>query len=1086
MKKNILLSTFFLVMAHFVIAQTLPISQLKSLKPRCIGPAGMSGRVTAIDVVNSQPDHIYIGTASGGVWESFSGGTTWQPISDKMPTQAIGALKINQRNPAEIWVGTGEGNPRNSHNSGEGIFKSIDGGKTWKCMGLQGTKTIHRIVIHRDNPDIVLVAALGSAWGASDERGIYKTTDGGKTWRKMLYVNDITGAADLIVDASNPNKLVATMWEFGRKPWIFNSGGKGSGLYVSFDGGETWERRGEKEGLPKGELGRIGVAISPSKPNNLYAIVEAKDNAFYRSTDGGYKWSKVADKGFGDRPFYYSEIYVDPKNESRIYSIFTTINRSDDGGKNWSQFAGWIIHPDHHAFWISPENPDYIINGNDGGLNITRDGGKSWQFVDNIPVGQFYHIAIDNDVPFNIYGGLQDNGSWVGPSSVWRSGGIRNQDWKEVYFGDGFDVIPHPKNNRYVYAMSQGGSLGYVDTKTGFTNYIKPQETENQKLRFNWNAGLAQNPFHDCGVYYGSQFLHKTMDCGKSWEIISPDLTTNDTLKQKSDKSGGLTPDVTAAENHCTILCIAPSPIDENVIWVGTDDGNIQLTRDGGKTWTNTIENIKGLPKTAWIPQIEVNKRNAGEAFVVVNNYRQNDWKPYIYHTTDYGKKWKRIADETKMRGYALSIVQDPTEPNLLFAGTDAGLWVSIDMGETWSHFKENFPQVNVMDLKISNSGDLVIGTFGRAIWVLDDITPLREFAKNNAKTLEKPLAIFAPSDAYLAEYRSYEGARFNANALFEAESKPTDAIFHVWIKELLEKASPNPSEGGEKKGEDNKKVSEKGSMKEREKEEVKKAESGKEKKEEKEKDKQLIIKILNEKGDTIRTLKQDIDTFLCKVRWGLEKKGVRGANREEAKPDAGEPGGISALPGRYKVYANYGKHKDSTFVNVLQDPRLSISLADLKAKEAAYDDWAKTSKTLATAADRLREIEKTIQLVEGQLVNVPDSSKKEVTKLAKNMKDSILALQLKIFGPKEQGKGINRQEEHLTAKLGAARWYISSGEGAPSPNALIPYNIAKKDVASIIEKVNTLIDKQLTEFQTKAEAIKYSLFKKVEKVKMD
>lgn len=407
-------------------------------------------------------------------------------------------------------------------------------------------------------------------------------------------------------------------------------------------------------------------------------------------------------------------------------------------------------------------------------------------------------------------------------------------------------------------------------------------------------------------------------------------------------------------------------------------------------------------------------------------------------------------------------------------------------MGETWSHFKENFPQVNVMDLKISNSGDLVIGTFGRAIWVLDDITPLREFAKNNAKTLEKPLAIFAPSDAYLAEYRSYEGARFNANALFEAESKPTDAIFHVWIKELLEKASPNPSEGGEKKGEDNKKVSEKGSMKEREKEEVKKAESGKEKKEEKEKDKQLIIKILNEKGDTIRTLKQDIDTFLCKVRWGLEKKGVRGANREEAKPDAGEPGGISALPGRYKVYANYGKHKDSTFVNVLQDPRLSISLADLKAKEAAYDDWAKTSKTLATAADRLREIEKTIQLVEGQLVNVPDSSKKEVTKLAKNMKDSILALQLKIFGPKEQGKGINRQEEHLTAKLGAARWYISSGEGAPSPNALIPYNIAKKDVASIIEKVNTLIDKQLTEFQTKAEAIKYSLFKKVEKVKMD
>lgn len=1058
MKKSLfLLLTLFSTIP--LQAQKLPIAQLKSLKPRCIGPAGMSGRVTAIDVVNGQADHIYIGTASGGVWESWSGGTTWQPISDKMPTQSIGALKINQRNPAEIWVGTGEGNPRNSHNSGEGIFKSIDGGKTWKCMGLQGTKTIHRIVIHRDNPDVVLVAASGSAWGASDERGIYKTIDGGKSWRKVLYINDLTGCSDLVVDGLNPNKLVATMWEFGRKPWTFNSGGKGSGLYVSFDGGETWERRGEKDGLPKGELGRIGVAISPSKPNNIYAIVEAKENAFYRSTDGGYKWTKTADKGFGDRPFYYSEIYVDPKNENRVYSIFTTISRSEDGGKNWNGFAGWIIHPDHHAFWISPENPDYIINGNDGGLNITRDGGKSWQFVDNIPVGQFYHIAIDNEVPFNIYGGLQDNGSWVGPSSVWRSGGIRNQDWKEVYFGDGFDVIPNPKDNRYVYAMSQGGSLGYVDTKTGLTNYIKPQSTDNQKFRFNWNAGLAQNPMHDCGVYYGSQFVHKTLDCGKSWEIISPDLTTNDTLKQKSNKSGGLTPDVTAAENHCTILCIAPSPIDENVIWAGTDDGNIQLTRDGGKTWTNLIGNIKGLPKTAWVPQVEVNKRNAGEAFVVVNNYRLNDWKPYIYHTADYGKTWRRIADENKMKGYALCIAQDPTEPNLLFAGTDAGLWISVDFGENWSHFNENFPAVNVMDLKISNTGDLAIGTFGRAIWVLDDISPLRDFAKNKTKTLEKPLAIFAPSDAYLAEYRSYEGARFNANALFEAESKSTDAVFHVWIKELLEKT-------------------------ESKKEESKKIENGK--KEDKDKDKQLIIKVLNEKGDTIRTLKPTIDTFMCKVRWGLDRKGVRGASREEAKPDADEPWGISVIPGRYRVYANYGKHKDSTFVNVLQDPRLNISLADLKAKDVAFDDWAKLSSSLATATNRLREMTKTIQLVEDQLINVPDSTKKEVVKLAKNLKDSISALQLKILGAKEPGKGINRSEEHISAKVMGARWSITSCEGAPSTNAMIPFNKAKKEVAAAIAKVNVLIEEKMPEFQAKAETVKYSLFKKIEKIKME
>ncbi len=1070
MKKTLLFLLFISLLSTNLVAQTLPISQLKSLKPRCIGPAGMSGRVTAIDVVATQPDHIYIGTASGGVWESLSGGTTWQPIFDKMPTQAIGALKINQHNPAEIWVGTGEGNPRNSHNSGEGIFKSIDGGKTWKCMGLQGTKVIHRIVVNRDNPDVVLVAALGSAWGASDERGVFKTTDGGKNWRKVLYVNDITGASDLVIDASNPNKMVATMWEFGRKPWTFNSGGKGSGLYVSLDAGETWERRGEKDGLPKGELGRIGVAISPSKPNNIYAIVEAKENAFYRSTDGGYKWTKTTDKGFGDRPFYYSEIYVDPKNENRVYSIFTTISRSEDGGKNWNGFAGWIIHPDHHAFWISPDNPDYVINGNDGGLNITRDGGKSWQFVDNLPLGQFYHVAIDNEVPFNVYGGLQDNGSWVGPSSVWRSGGIRNQDWKEVYFGDGFDVLPRPSNNRYVYAMSQGGSLGYVDTKTGFTNYIKPQSTDNQKLRFNWNAGLAQNPFQDCGIYYGSQFVHKSLDCGKSWEIISPDLTTNDTLKQISDKSGGLTPDVTAAENHCTILCIAPSPLDENVIWVGTDDGNVQLTRDGGKTWTNTISGMKNLPKGAWIPQIEVNKRNAAEAFVVVNNYRLNDWKPYVYHTTDYGKKWKRIVDEDKIKGHALCIVQDPTEPNLLFCGSDAGLWISVDFGETWSHFKENFPCVNVMDLKISPQGDLVIGTFGRAIWVLDDISPLRDLAKNKAKTLEKPMAIFASSDAYLAEYRSYEGARFNAHALFEAPSKPTHAVFQVWIKELLDKSKEIDSKEKKDKEDKSKEIKDK----------------GEDKKDEKEKDKQLIIKVLNEKGDTIRTMKQDIDTFLCKVMWGLDKKGARRPSREETKPDAGEPQGTWVMPGRYKVYANYGKHKDSTFVNVLLDPRLTTSTADLKAKEATFDELDKYSTALATAADRLREMEKTIQLVENQLVNVPDSSKKEVTTLAKTMRDSISKMQLKIFGPKEQGKGINRSEEHLTSKIWGARWFIESCEGSPSPNALVPFNLFKKEVATIIDKVNVLIDKELPNFQAKAEGVKYSLFKKVEKVKME
>ncbi|MFM7399620.1 MAG: WD40/YVTN/BNR-like repeat-containing protein, partial [Bacteroidota bacterium] len=412
------------------------------------------------------------GAASGGVWRSRSAGTAWEPIFDKAPTQSVGSLAINPKNPDEIWVGTGEGNPRNSQNFGVGIFKSVNGGRDWACMGLQNTRTIHRVIVNKDNPDIVYAASLGSAYGPNEERGVFKTTDGGKSWKKVLYVNDLTGCAELVVDPQNPNKLFAAMWEYRRWPWFFKSGGTGSGLYVSYNGGETWEKRTDKDGLPEGELGRIGLAVAASNPNTVYALVEAKENALYKSTDGGVKWSKMATKGMGDRPFYYSEIYVDPQDEDRVYSIYTYISKSEDGGKNFDTWAGWTIHPDHHAFWIHPENGNYIINGNDGGLNITYDRGKTWRFAENIPVGQFYHIETDNEWPYNVYGGLQDNGSWVGPSAVWKSGGIRNSDWQEVNFGDGFECMPQQDNPRFVFSQSQGGELSHGDRKTGDSRYI--------------------------------------------------------------------------------------------------------------------------------------------------------------------------------------------------------------------------------------------------------------------------------------------------------------------------------------------------------------------------------------------------------------------------------------------------------------------------------------------------------------------------------------------------------------------------------------------------------------------------------------
>ncbi|MEN0046149.1 MAG: hypothetical protein AAF806_03710, partial [Bacteroidota bacterium] len=772
MIRNYLLALLSLVLAFTSNAQKLDTKQLEGLQIRNIGPAGMSGRITSIDVDLSEPDRIFAGAASGGVWLSENGGINWKPIFDEEAVQSIGAVAINQKNPSEIWVGTGEGNPRNSQNSGGGIYKSLDGGKTWKMMGLEKTKTIHRIIIHRDNPDVVYVGAQGAAWGPHPERGVYRTQDGGKTWEHILKINDETGIADLVVDPSNPNKLIAAMWEFGRKPWTFNSGGEGSGLYVTHDGGDNWERRTEKDGLPKGILGRIGLAFAPSQPNIVYALVEAKENALFKSTDGGEKWKKIAtDKTeIGNRPFYYADIYVDPQNENRVYSLYSLVSKSEDGGKNFQVIMPYwgttTVHPDYHALWIHPEDPDYMIIGNDGGLNISRDRAKTWRFADNIPLAQFYHISYDMDIPYNVAGGMQDNGSWVGPSQVWKSGGIRNNDWQEVYFGDGFDVLFKPNNNRYIYAMSQGGNVGMVDRETGSNKFIKPVNTKDDTpLRFHWNAAIAQNPFEECGLYFGSQFVHKSMDCGESWEIISPDLTTNDTTKQKQYESGGLTIDDTRAENHTTILAIAPSPIDEGVIWVSTDDGNVQITKDGGANWMNVGGNLPGVKAGSWIPYIELSKKNAGEAFIIVNDYRRNDWRPMAFHTTDSGATFRRIVDEKQVKGHALSIVQDPMEENLLWLGTDYGLYVSIDKGKNWSQWMNGFPSVSTRDLKIHpREHDLIVGTFGRAAWILDDIRPIREIARTGGKVLEQDFKVFKAPTAYQANYRSYDGIRFAAN----------------------------------------------------------------------------------------------------------------------------------------------------------------------------------------------------------------------------------------------------------------------------------------------------------------------------------
>lgn len=1051
-------------------AQEFSMDMVQDMKPRNIGPAGMSGRVTAIDVVHTNPDIMYVGTASGGLWKSTSGGIKWEPIFDKEVTASIGAVAIQQSNPSVIWVGTGEGNPRNSLNGGYGIYKSLDGGKTWKSMGLEKTRHIHRVIVDPTNPDVVYVGAIGSPWGIHPERGVYKTTDGGETWAKVLFVNNKTGAADLVMDPSNPNKLIAAMWEHKRDPWFFKSGGEGSGLYITHDGGSTWKKITEEEGFPKGELGRIGVAIAKNKPNIIYALVEAKKNALYKSMDWGFKWEKVSDKNdIGNRPFYYSDIHVDPENENRVYSVFTYVNVSEDAGKNFKQLMPAYqvdngVHPDHHAWWIHPENGQFMIDGNDGGMNITKDGGKTWRFIGNLPVAQFYHISVDNEYPYNVYGGMQDNGSWRGPAYVWRAQGIRNSYWQEIAFGDGFDVVPDLDDNQYGYAMSQQGFVSRYDWKTGNNYIVRPTPPDaTTKLRFNWNAGIGQDPFDNSTVYFGSQFVHKSTNKGLTWEVISPDLTTNDKEKQKQSESGGLTMDATGAENHCTILVIEPSVVEKDMLWIGTDDGRVHYTQNGGASWTEVTSNIKGLPAGSWIPQIKTSKKNKGEALLIVNDYRRFNYTPYAYRTKDYGKTWTRIVDGNDVESYTLSIVEDTENPNLLFLGTDDGLYISFNAGSSWQKWTEGFPTVSTKDLAIQpREHDLVIGTFGRAAWVLDDIRPLRALASNPA-VLQKEISLFKSPDAYHAAYQQATGSRFGGDALYNGENRKSGAMITYYLKE------------GNKAAKDEEKKDDKEDKTEDD-----------DKKKEKTKD-SIFFKFYD--GDRlIRTLghKTPKKAGFHRIYWELDEKGPDRPARKISKSKK-EEGGIDVKPGTYKVKVHYGDLVDSTSVTVKTDPRLQTSLASINE---VYEMGKKLQDYTQTAADAVNQLVKSKDLANKFQKEMKELDKekykdqiKESTNIVKQI-DSIVALYL---GKEDKRQGITRNPEiNVMQRLNTAGFYTQTRKSGVTETEKNLIKFAEDELKSALDKTNSFFNEKWKPYRDSVEALDLSPFKETETFSID
>jgi len=751
------------------------------MRARHIGPALMSGRINDLENHPTNARILYAGTAGGGVWKSNNGGATFVPIFDDY-AQSIGVVKLDPKNPDQnIWVGTGETWTRNSVSVGNGLYHSTDGGNNWKeVAGFENSERIASIAINPNNTNEIYVGVLGALWSDSEDRGVYKSSDGGKTWNKILYIGPSTGAGDVIMDPKNPNTLYASMWEFRRSGWGFSSGGSTSALYKSTDGGANWNKI--HNGFPAGDLGRIAVAVAPSDSNIIYAVLETEDkskNGLWKSTNAGQSWEHLNnDFGLTVRPFYFSRISIDPKNPDVIVKGGLSGSISRDGGKTFKDLGN--MHSDIHDIVFDINNSDIMYSGTDGGVYRSWNGGTTFEIVENLPLSQFYHISVDDAKPYNVYGGLQDNGSWYGPSS--SPGGVNARDWNSVGFGDGFRVLKHPTKN-IVYSEMQGAeNVWRYDIDRKKTKTIQPLPKKGDpELRFNWNAPMAVSAHVPDRFYMGSQFVHKSDDMGDSWTIISPDLTTNDPAKQDQSKSGGLSVDNSGAENHTTIFTIAESPLDQNILWVGTDDGNVQVTKDGGKTWSNVTANLTGIPANTWVYHIEASVHGKGTAYAVFDGHTSGDQKPYALKTTDYGQTWKNIiSDDIKAPAFVRNIQEDYENEDLLFLGTELGLYVTIDGGSNWSHFTNNMPPVAVHFIDMQKqTNDIVMGTHGRGVIIIDDISPLRELGQD---VLAKDVHFFKTSPFTMVEESGFSGS-FGGETQFVGGNKSTSARIVYYLK---------------------------------------------------------------------------------------------------------------------------------------------------------------------------------------------------------------------------------------------------------------------------------------------------------------
>jgi len=993
---------------------------ISGLPARNIGSAQMSGRIAAVTAVNDKGrTTVFVGSASGGVWKSVNGGSTFKPVFDRQSVQSIGAVTVDPTNPKIVWVGTGESWVRNSVSVGDGIYKSTDGGENWNNVGLKDSEHISKIIVDPKDGNTVFACATGHLWNDNDERGVYKTTDGGTTWRKVLAgVNGSTGCAMLSMNSQNSRTIYATMWDFRRYGWTFRSGGPGSGIFKSIDGGEHWTEISEKtaEGLPDKPYGRIAIAVAPGKPDVVYAMVESKKSGLYRSDDGGHKWKQLdASQYMVWRPFYFANLIVDPKDENKIFKVDLFLLLSADGGRSFSQVSD-SAHGDFHDVWINPDNPNMIYTGDDGGLWRSLDGGTRWEHLVNLPVSQFYHVSVDNMDPYRVYGGLQDNSSWVGDSSY--PGGITNSRWENIYNGDGFWVWEDPADANFIYAEAQGGDIGRINRNTHEVRRVMPYPRYGEKrLRLNWNTPIQVSPNEKGTIYIGAQFLFRSRNHGQSWDRISPDLTTNNPEKQKQEESGGITVDNSAAEMHTSIYSISESPKNGKLIWVGTDDGNVQVTKDGGTSWNNVAANVKGVGENPWVTWVEASRFNEGTAYATFDRHTYGDTKPYVYKTTDYGATWTPLGvQDSGVQGYAWVIKEDTVDPNLLFLGTEFGLYFSNDGGAHWAHYKgSDFPNVAVRDLLVHpRTNDLVLATHGRGIWIIDDISSLRALTPE----LMQEEAGFLPIPPAVQTLNAQGGWPEGANS-YTGPSRSDDVAIPYYQRSRHIFGD-------------------------------------------------LKIEIFDDKGNFVDTVASSKHRGVNRTTWNMRLKAPRVP--PAASLSFGSAFGPRVLPGVYTVKMTKGERVYTTKLEVVLDPRSTFTVEDRKKQFDLAKKLAASLNHMSWAVDAIMGVRDGSTAAAAKLTD-KDPLKKQLLTLA-NQSDDI---RKKIVATKEGGAitGEERLREFMSSLYGDINFFY---EGPPTDSQVERAAVLDRELTDVIDEFNKLTADKLPALNKQLKAKKMAV----------